>query len=354
VPVAIALGDTRNDNGGWGDLLYAVAAAQKYVSLDLTDCTLSSIFVNSLNGSGGSWSATGYYFCGSTFTVGKSYVVHITFPRTTVGLVGDGITNPTYVHNGFTNLRSVAGGVTTTIANAFNGCTTLTEVSFPNATQLEYNAFKGCTNLTEVSFPNVTSIRETAFQGCIKLTDVSFPKATEIRSGAFQGCIGLTEVSFPEATTIGSNGVNNGSNNPAGAFDDCTNLVKAYFLKVTTFISTYNTSGHFNNCTKLAEVYFAKATTIPASTTTALSMFNDCTALATLYIPLVRDIGNNALTSSNSLTKITIARNCTVSATGQSTRVTAFKTYYDGAAAGQPNKAAGTYNYVGSAWTGDF
>jgi hypothetical protein len=369
VPVAIALGDTRNDNGGWGDLLYAVEAAGKYVSLDLTDCTLSSITVN-IPYLGGWGSGTGYYFCGSTFTTGKSYVVHITFPRTTtVRLVGgDGTGSyPNYVHLGFTNLRSVAGGVTS-ISSAFNGCTTLTQVSFPNATSLDAYAFQGCTGLTDVSFPAVTSIGGRAFQGCIGLTSVSFPQATTIGSGAFQGCTGLTEVSFPEATTIGS-----AANNLAtGAFDGCTNLVKAYFPKVTTFTSTDNTSCHFNGCTSLTEVYFPKATSIPA-TTAALSMFNGCTvlkkvvltsattigvyafdgctALEELYIPLVRTL--SAVIPASNLNKVTIARNCTI-ATQTNARVTAFKTYYDGAAAGQPNKAAGTYNYVGSAWTGDF
>jgi hypothetical protein len=356
--VAIALGDIRNDTEGWGDLLAAIQAAGKYVSLDLTECTYYGYYAGAL------YSNT---FNGNNSTVGKTYVVHITFPlgATLYGYNGSA-TIP--VFTGFTNLKSVKG-YANVMSRAFTGCTSLTEVSFPNATyiggfkdctnlasvsapkaiQLEDEAFKDCTSLTEVSFPNVTGtynsggIEQYAFDGCINLERVSFPNAVRIASYAFRNCKKLERVYFPNAVyfyTEANSGVDPYATAVFNAFEGCTGLTEAYFPKVQAV-----RRNAFKDCTSLTAVYFASATDIYHDA------FAGCTALERLYIPLVRNIvAGNALANSNALTDITINRNCTIDATGLSTRAASFKTYYDNAAGA--NKAAGTYIYAAGAWKG--
>ena len=97
-------------------------------------------------------------------------------------------------------------------ASAFEYCSDLTSVSFPNATLIDDNAFYGCSNLTSVSFPNATIINNNAFYICSNLTSVSFPNATSIGNHAFRGDSNLTSVSFPNVTSIGSNAFRDDSN----------------------------------------------------------------------------------------------------------------------------------------------
>jgi hypothetical protein len=63
-------------------------------------------------------------------------------------------------------------------------------------------AFQRCSLLTSVSFPECTTIGNSAFQYCSSLTDISFPKCILIGTSAFYSCSSLTEANFPECTSI--------------------------------------------------------------------------------------------------------------------------------------------------------
>ena len=76
----------------------------------------------------------------------------------------------------------------------FQGCSSLTTVSFPACTSIGYYAFQGCSSLTTVSFPARTSIGDYAFQGCSSLTTVSFPACTRIGYSAFYQCYRLVSL----------------------------------------------------------------------------------------------------------------------------------------------------------------
>jgi hypothetical protein len=293
--IAIALGTTTVDTGGWGDLLHVIQAAGKYVSLDLSASTANASF------------QTG------TFSTGKSFIVHITYPYSATTAWAD---------TAFTNLKSVRGyaGIGT-----FTNITSLTEISFPNATSTMSNSFQGCTGLIEVSLPNVTIINANSFDGCTNLERISIPRATTLHQQAFRNCTSLERVYLPNVTSTQS----------TGTFENCTSLTYVNLPRVNNI-----TNNTFLGCTNLKEVFVAAATMITDGA------FSGCTSLERVYIPLVRSIGQNAFLNCDVLTYITIARNATINATGLSVRAAAFKAYYEDAWL----RTAGTYTFDGTNW----
>ena len=105
-------------------------------------------------------------------------------------------------------------------------------------------AFYGCSSLTSVTFPNATSIGDYAFYQCSNLTDVSFPNATSIGNWVFQNCSSLTSASFPNATSIGNT-----------AFYKCSNLTTIYVGTNTSTVCTLSSTNAFNNCANLTNIY---------------------------------------------------------------------------------------------------
>ena len=83
-------------------------------------------------------------------------------------------------------------------------------------------AFQFCSGLTSVSFPNATSIGGTAFYKCSSLTSASFPKATSIGNYTFSHCRKLTTI------YVGTNTSTVCTLSSTSAFDDCTNLTNIY------------------------------------------------------------------------------------------------------------------------------
>jgi hypothetical protein len=140
----------------------------------------------------------------------------------------------------FTNLRSVSAANLSIIGNyAFIDNKTLIELDFPSVghkvdsdelkdsenlmengfrVDIGHYAFKGCTSLKEAAFNSAAVIGKHAFEGCTSLAKVSFPNVWMIGENAFEGCTSLTDVRFESATKIGSE-----------AFMDSTALKKAYF-----------------------------------------------------------------------------------------------------------------------------
>jgi hypothetical protein len=258
-PVSLRLGlnlTTRE----WEDLLEGIAAVGKYVSLDLSACTMS----------------------GTEFDPGTDVeadkVAALVLPDTAKSIKEGTYNSPTF--KAFTALRSLSGAGVETIGDyAFYGCTSLSEVSLPaSLTTIARSAFSGCGNLTTITvdpantafaahdgmllnkaettlitypsasgaitIPFVTSIGTGAFLYCTSLIEVSLTVATSIGAEAFRGCASLTTVSLPAATTIGR-----------GAFSDysgasyCTSLIEVSLPAATTI-----GDGAFYSCTSLREV----------------------------------------------------------------------------------------------------
>jgi hypothetical protein len=179
--------DLTDGTDGWAALLAAIETGDKYVSLDLSDCTMA-----------GMTGTPGEFYPGTADT-GERYVTGLVLPD-----AAESIKERSYFAN-FISLTSLeASGVQTVGEYAFYGCTGLETVSLPAATTIgDYAIYGGCTSLVAVSLPEATSIGDGAFRGCTSLGTVSLPAATTIGTSAFYGCTGLGTVDLPAATGIG-------------------------------------------------------------------------------------------------------------------------------------------------------
>ena len=143
-------------------------------------------------------------------------------------------------------------------------CTSLTSVSYPNATSIDSCAFYNCSSLTSVSFPAAMSVGNSSFHDCSSLTSASFPAVTYIASNAFYNCTNLTSASFPVVTSISSN-----------AFYNCSKLTSI------TLNSSFSGSGQsymFASCVSLSEFDWKNGKSI------ASNMFSGCKNLNVLVL----------------------------------------------------------------------
>jgi hypothetical protein len=256
-------------SSGWTALLGAIQDAGKYVSLDLSACSMS-----------------GTEFDPGTAKTGESKIVSLVLPSAAtsikLGYYGSTFKN-------FTTLKSVSGAAVKTVGNyAFYDCDALTSVSFPVATSIGYYAFRDCDALTSVSFPVATSIGANAFSGTA-LTTVNLPKATSIGANAFSGTA-LTTVNLPKATSIGG-----------GAFYNCTALTTVDLPEATSIDESQ--VGTFSGCTALTTVNLPKVTSIIGGNG---GDFSDCIALTTVDLPMVTVIGNNVFHGCTALKKVSL------------------------------------------------
>ena len=239
LPLAINLGTMAT--GTWQQLLDAVAAAGKYVELDLSACTMSgAVFNPNFN------TATG-----------KDKIVSIILPNTAESTSDgddDGFNaNKKAAFANFTALKSFSGAGLTSIGKyAFYNSDSLVSVNL-NAAEgngsIGRYAFYDCDSLAEVTLgAGFDSVGEYAFENCDKLAAVNLSEGvSSIGAYAFRYCDSLTEITLPEGlSSIGNL-----------AFQDCSNL---------------------------------SAVTLPASAIIAGSAFDKCPLLASFTVT-----GNGAL-----------------------------------------------------------
>lgn len=135
----------------------------------------------------------------------------------------DGETLATVVE-GFESLSSLdLSGMSSEIpAGAFEGKSTLTEVTLPEVETIQPNTFKDCENLQTVTVPeSVTAIGEGAFSGCSSLESISLTGIDAIGAGAFSGCDNLTTITINPASGSAPAGIKSRNNAPrATGFDE--------------------------------------------------------------------------------------------------------------------------------------
>lgn len=190
------------------------------------------------------------------------------------------------------DVKAIAGNASK--KGVFEGWTSLKKVSFPETlTTIGANAFAGCTALTD--FPkdcSVTTINGNAFDGCTALKTLELPAScTTIQARAFNNCTGLSTITFNNESLAGvsfgisSNNLNN------SAFAGCIEISTINFNGAGTF-SIAGTSTTVRRIdmlfpsakTNLKTVKFADGITGVAGNT---PYFQGCTALETV------DLGKN-------------------------------------------------------------
>ena len=124
------------------------------------------------------------------------------------------------------------------------GGTSIATVKMPSTvTSLPTKCFDGCTSLTTVSFPGIKKIGSYAFQNCSALTGITIPEGATVGECAFQNCTGLTgELTIPKGTY--DNRTFNGCNN-------VTALVIYTGSKISNPWSNYGCFGSMSSVTKV-------------------------------------------------------------------------------------------------------
>ena len=218
--------------------------------------------------------------------------------------------------------------------NAFEGCTTLSQLTLPEGiTSIGDYAFAGCNGLEYLSLPNtVISIGNYAFKDCtgeivincdipdaenMSYTSIgsfegsAFSKVTisnwvsKIGSYAFYGCNTIEKITIPESITyIGSYAFNSCSGEatiycdiPAEAFEaaDFTKVI------VKTDVDSIGDEA-FHNCENLAEINIENGLK-----SIGRAAFSNCAKLTDIDIPKsVNTIGQEAFYYCTSLNDITI------------------------------------------------
>ena len=147
-------------------------------------------------------------------------------------------------------------GVTSIVANGFNGCTNLIKADLSKISALNNQAFINCVNFAgdgsgDLRLPSLTSIGSATFGGYNTVQCIGLKKVLDLgsitiipnsgnNSGGFRNQINLTEVHLPETlTTIGS-----------ACFENCSSLTDINLPPSLTTINEYA----FNNCTSLVDI----------------------------------------------------------------------------------------------------
>jgi hypothetical protein len=271
-----SLGGSYDISGSLGSVLYSSSNRDKYVNLDLSGSTFTSIVLQA--------------FAGCIFLTG------VTIPDSVTSIADETFIN-------CANLASIIipSSVKSIGKGAFAFCSSLASITIPNSvTSIVEGAFVGCKKLVTINVDsgnNSYSSENGVLYNKNKSTLIAYPTASgsytipnsvnSIGGYAFYSCTSLTSITIPNSvTSIGE-----------WAFYHCTSLTSITIPNSVTSIGGYV----FDSCTSLTSI------TIPNSVTSiGKGAFAFCSSLASLTIPnSVKSIGILAFSGCNSLTSVT-------------------------------------------------
>lgn len=159
--------------------------------------------------------------------IGTCTDTEILIPTTYNGLPVVSVEASAFLDNTAITSVVLPDGITSIGENAFNGCESLTSVTFGKNSQLSSigpGAFNYCYSLESITIPeSVTNIGSEAFNYCCGLRSVTFgenSQLTSIGDYAFLGCYSIESITIPASvTSIGE-----------WAFVECYRLVEVWNL----------------------------------------------------------------------------------------------------------------------------
>lgn len=210
---------------------------------------------------------------------------------------------------------------------AFKNCYGITSISIPYSVTTIGNAFEGCSGITNVDF-NARNCATTSFmQNLPNLSTVSFGNSVlSIPSELCSGCTGLTSITIPNnVISIGGSAFGNNSNLTSVNYNarNCDNgnySVNAWgSSSLPPFINCENLTeiNIGNGVMTIPDVFMGvsglTSITIPNSVTSiGSSAFSFCTGLASIDIPqCVNEIGESSFNGCTALSSVSLYANCT-------------------------------------------
>jgi len=238
------LGIQTDEESVWQQLLIAIAAAEKYIELDLTDSAME---------------IDGIFDPVNSISAGKDKIVSIALPDAAIRLK-ESFDIGTFRH--FYNLKCINGANIVYIGErAFFNLENLYFADFPKTASIGAYAFNNCKKLSSANFPAAAAIEKSAFADA-GIVSAHFPMVTSIGDEAFMACEMLTEINFPLAQNIGSK-----------AFYSCSSLILADLQAAENMATSA-----FGSCINLTEVRF------PASCSAGGSVFINCVSLTSFVL----------------------------------------------------------------------
>ena len=182
--------------------------------------------------------------------IGTCTDTEILIPTTYNGMPVVSVEASAFLNNTAITSVVLPDGITSIGENAFNGCESLTSVTFGKNSQLSSigpGAFNYCYSLESITIPeSVTSIGSDAFYYCCGLRSVTFgenSQLTSIGDYAFLGCYSIESITIPASvTSIGER-----------AFVECYRLVEVWNLSKLNITAGSEDNGYVGYYAKRVE-----------------------------------------------------------------------------------------------------
>ena len=182
--------------------------------------------------------------------IGTCTDTEILIPTTYNGMPVVSVEASAFLNNTAITSVVLPDGITSIGENAFNGCESLTSVTFGKNSQLSSigpGAFNYCYSLESITIPeSVTNIGSEAFNYCCGLRSVTFgenSQLTSIGDYAFLGCYSLESITIPASvTSIGE-----------WAFVECYRLVEVWNLSKLNITAGSEDNGYVGYYAKRVE-----------------------------------------------------------------------------------------------------